>query len=107
MPEIDTAEAIAAEAVTPQKTKLAFFIVEIPAGWMVRADGFVYPLCASFADALASATREAQSAGLLGFASVVLARPALDLPYEVRWVYGRDAYAPDLAPPSFRSETRH
>ena len=94
------------------KTKLAFFVVETHAGWIVQADGFVYPLCSSFADALLSATREAQAAGLLGFASVVLARPGLDRPYEIQWTY-RDAYAPSAmekirhAAPSFRSEARH
>lgn len=86
----------------PEKTKLAFFVVEIGAGWTVRADGFVYPLCGSFADAIVRATREAQAAGLLGFASTVLTRPALNRPYEIQWMYGRDACSPVT-----REEPRH
>ena len=95
------------------KTKLAFFVVETHAGWIVQADEFVYPLCSSFEDALFSAMREAQAAGLLGFASVVLARPGLGRPYEIQWTYGLDEYAPSAmkevrhAAPSFRSEARH
>lgn len=85
-----------------EKTKLAFFVVETHAGWNVRVDGFVYPLCGSLADAVVRATREAQAAGLLGFASVVLTRPAPDHPYEIRWMYGRD-----VCPPASREETRH
>ncbi|WP_448208280.1 hypothetical protein [Azospirillum sp. sgz302134] len=77
-----------------EKTKLAFFITKTAAGWVVRADGYVYPLCGSSADALSTAMREARAAGRLGFASVVLARPALDRPYEIQWAYGRDAYFP-------------
>lgn len=84
------------------KTKLAFFVVETHAGWTVRADGFVYPLCGSFADAVVRATREAQAAGLLGFASTVLTRPALNRPYQIQWMYGRDA-----CPPAAREEARH
>lgn len=96
-----------------EKTKLAFFVIETRAGWTVRVDGFVYPLCASLADAVVRATREAQAAGRLGFASVVLTRPTSDRPYEIRWMYGRDA-CPSVAleetrhaPPSLRSDARH
>jgi hypothetical protein len=100
---IDRARGLAARSLTMlEKTKLAFFVVETQAGWTVRVDGFVYPLCGSLADAVVRATREAQAAGLLGFSSVVLARPALDRPYEIQWMYGRDA-----CPPATREETRH
>ncbi|WP_137141731.1 hypothetical protein [Azospirillum brasilense] len=85
-----------------EKTRLAFFVIETQAGWVVRADGFIYPMCGSFADAVVRATREAQAAGLLGFASVVLTRPTLDRPYEIQWTYGRDA-----CPPTAREEFRH
>ncbi|MBP2295032.1 hypothetical protein [Azospirillum rugosum] len=96
-----------------EKTKLAFFVVQTRAGWTVRADGFAYPPCGCYADAIASATREAQAAGLLGFASVVLARPAQDRPYEIQWTYGRDVYSPAaregarLAAPNCREYARH
>lgn len=86
----------------PEKTKLAFFVVETQVGWTVRVDGFVYPRCDSFADAVIRATREAQAAGRLGFASVVWARPGLDRPYEIQWMYGRDT-----GPPAAGEETRH
>lgn len=76
------------------RTRLVFFVTETPAGWIVRADDFVYPLCGSFADALTTARREALAAGRLGFASVVMARPARDRPYEIHWMYGRDADRP-------------
>ncbi|MBK1840155.1 hypothetical protein JHL17_22365 [Azospirillum sp. YIM B02556] len=58
------------------RTRLAFFILKTHAGWIVRADGFVYPPCADKADALAKAIREAKAAERLGFASVVLAQSA-------------------------------
>nr|WP_175428760.1 hypothetical protein [Azospirillum argentinense] len=85
-----------------EKTRLAFFVIETQAGWVVRADGFTYPMCGSFADAVVRATREAQAAGLLGFASVVLTRPELDRPYEIQWTYGHDT-----CPPTAREEFRH
>ncbi|MFC5355558.1 hypothetical protein [Azospirillum himalayense] len=96
-----------------EKTRLAFFVIETQAGWTVRADGFIYPLCGSFAAAVVRATREAQAAGRLGFASVVLTRPALDRPYEIQWTYGRDACPPTImeesrhATPHLRSDARH
>lgn len=96
-----------------EKTRLAFFVIETQAGWIVRADGFVYPLCGSFPAAVVRAMQEAQAAGLLGFASVVLTRPALDRPYEIRWTYGRDACPLTVtkesrhAAPNLRSDARH
>ncbi|MCM8735471.1 hypothetical protein M5E06_15020 [Azospirillum sp. A1-3] len=56
------------------RTRLAFFILKIHTGWIVRVDGFVYPPCANRANALAKAIREARAAD--GFASVVLAQSA-------------------------------
>lgn len=96
-----------------EKTRLAFFVIETQAGWVVRADGFAYPMCGSFADAVVRATREAQAAGLLGFASVVLTQPALGRPYKIQWTYGRDACPPTAreefrhAAPNLRSDARH
>lgn len=67
------------------RTRLAFFILKTRAGWIVRADGFVYPPCANQVDALSKAIREAQAAERLGFASVVLAQSAAGEPCHVRW----------------------
>jgi len=67
------------------RTRLAFFILKTRAGWIVRADGFVYPPCANQTDALVKAIREAQAAERLGFASVVLAQAAAGEPCHVRW----------------------
>lgn len=67
------------------RTRLAFFILKTRAGWIVRVDGFVYPPCASQADALAKAIREAQAAERLGFASVVLAQSAAGESCHLRW----------------------
>ncbi|MBY6261245.1 hypothetical protein EI613_04795 [Azospirillum sp. 412522] len=67
------------------RTRLAFFILKTHAGWIVRADGFVYPPCADKADALAKAIREAQAAERLGFASVVLAQSAAGESCTVCW----------------------
>jgi hypothetical protein len=79
------------------KTELAFFVVDTCFDWIVRVDEFVYGPYDSFADALTVAVGEAQAAGLLGFASVVLTRPAKFQPYEACWTYGRDAYWPPAA----------
>lgn len=67
------------------RTRLAFFILKTRVGWIVRVDGFVYPPCASQAEALAKAIREAQAAERLGFASVVLAQSAAGERCHVRW----------------------
>jgi hypothetical protein len=67
------------------RTRLAFFILQTRVGWIVRVDGFVYPPCATQADALAKAIREAQAAERLGFASVVLAQSAAGERCHVRW----------------------
>ncbi len=67
------------------RTRLAFFILQTRVGWIVRVDGFVYPPCASQADALAKAIREARAAERLGFASVVLAQSAAGERCHVRW----------------------
>ncbi|KAA1053739.1 hypothetical protein [Azospirillum argentinense] len=96
-----------------ERTRLAFFVIETQAGWTVQADGFVYPLCGSFDDAVVRATREAQAAGRLGFASIVLTRPAQNRPYEIQWTYGRDTCPPTAmeefrhAAPNLRSDVRH
>ncbi len=76
------------------RTELAFFISHLRADWIVRADGAFYGPYVDFGDALASAIDEAQAAGLLGFASVVLAQPGFGQPYEAQWTYGQDAYPP-------------
>jgi hypothetical protein len=75
------------------KTELAFFVVDSHPDWVVESDEFVYGPYVCFADALTAAIEEAQAAGLLGFASLVLARPGVALPFEARWIYGRDVYA--------------
>ncbi|CAO3436864.1 hypothetical protein [Azospirillum endophyticum] len=67
------------------RTRLAFFILKTHAGWIVRADGYVYPPCADKADALAKAIREAQAAERLGFDSVVLAQSAAGENCTVCW----------------------
>lgn len=67
------------------KTRLAFFILKTHAGWIIRADGFVYPPCADQAEALDRAIREAKAAERLGFASVVLAQSAPGEICHVRW----------------------
>ncbi|AWU95439.1 hypothetical protein [Azospirillum ramasamyi] len=67
------------------RTRLAFFILKTRVGWIVRVDGYVYPPCASQADALAKAIREARAAERLGFASVVLAQSAAGERCHVRW----------------------
>lgn len=67
------------------RTRLAFFILKTRVGWIVRVDGFVYPPCASQADALAKAIREARAAERLGFASIVLAQSAAGERCHVRW----------------------
>ncbi len=67
------------------RTRLAFFILKTRAGWIVRADGFVYPPCANQTDALDKAIREARAAERLGFASVVLAQSAAGERCHVRW----------------------
>jgi hypothetical protein len=65
-------------------------------GWMVRAGGAVYSPYSCSETALAEAVDEAQAAGIFGFASVVLLRPAIGQPYDVRWLYGHNPYPPDL-----------
>ncbi len=67
------------------RTRLAFFILKTHSGWIVRADGFVYPPCTTQADAFAKAIREARAAERLGFASLVLAQSAAGEPCSVRW----------------------
>lgn len=74
------------------RTELAFFIVDSAAGWLVRADGYVYGPYPTFDLAVDSAVDEAQAAGLLGFASVVLIQVLAGQPYEAKWTYGQDAY---------------
>lgn len=67
------------------RTRLAFFILKTRTGWIVRADGYVYPPCVDRADALAKAIREAQAAERFGFATVVLAQSATGERCHVRW----------------------
>lgn len=79
------------------RTRLAFFILKTRAGWIIRADGFVYPPCADQADALAKAIREALAAERLGFASFVLAQSAPGERCHIRWSCVGDAEAPSTA----------
>lgn len=79
------------------RTRLAFFILKSHSGWIVRADGFVYPPCIDRADALAKAIREARAAERLGFASVVLAQSAAGEPFSVRWSCAGAAGTPRAA----------
>jgi hypothetical protein len=37
---------------------------------------------------------EARVGGIFGFTSVVLVRPAIGQPCDVRWLYGHDPYPP-------------
>jgi len=76
----------------PSRTELAFFVVGTRGGWLVRADGYAYGPYPSFDNAVSSAMREAQAAGLLGFASVVLTRTEAGQPYKAAWTYGRNPY---------------
>jgi len=76
----------------PSRTELAFFVVDTRGGWQIRADGYVYGPYANFENAMSSAVHEAQAAGLLGFASVVLIRATAGQPYEAKWTYGRNPY---------------
>ncbi|HYG90364.1 MAG TPA: hypothetical protein VD978_29360 [Azospirillum sp.] len=76
----------------PSRTELAFFVVGTPTGWLVRADEYVFGPYPSFEDAVSSAVHEAQAAGLLGFASVVLTRSATGQPYEAKWTYRDDPH---------------
>ncbi|SMF89307.1 hypothetical protein SAMN02982917_6682 [Azospirillum oryzae] len=84
------------------RTRLAFFILKTHSGWIVRADGFVYPPCIDQADALDKAIREARAAERLGFASVVLAQSATGEPCSVRWSCAGAAGVPRVA-----TETPH
>lgn len=84
------------------RTRLAFFILKTHAGWIVRADGFVYPPCADQADALAMAIREAQAAERLGFASVVLAQSAAGERCHLRWSCTNDGGMPQAAADALR-----
>jgi len=82
------------ELLMDARTELPFFVMQTHSGWMVRADGTVYGPYSCSGTALAEAVDEAQAAGLFGFASVVLLRPAIGQPYAVRWLYGHDPYPP-------------
>jgi len=76
----------------PCKTELTFFIVSTDAGWLVRAEGYAYGPYRTFGNALDAAVDEAQAAGCLGFASIVLTQTATGQPYQAKWTYGQDAY---------------
>ncbi|HYD67100.1 hypothetical protein [Azospirillum sp.] len=76
----------------PSRTELAFFVVNTHGGWLVRADGYVYGPYPSFEIAVSSAVHEAQAAGLLGFASVVLTQATTGQPYIAEWTYGHNPY---------------
>ncbi|MBP2299740.1 hypothetical protein [Azospirillum picis] len=81
-------------ASTAARKRLAFFVLKTHGGWIVRADGFVYPPCADYADALAKAISEARAAGRLGFASTVLAQSASGELCRIRWTYEEAADPP-------------
>lgn len=76
----------------PCKTELAFFVTGSCAGWLVRADGYVYGPYPTFNLAIDGAVHEAQAAGQFGFASVVLVQAAAGQPYQATWTYGIDPY---------------
>jgi hypothetical protein len=76
------------------RTELPFFVSRTQDGWNVSADNLSYGCSDSLEAALAVAVAEAHAAGLLGFASSVLAQSAAGQPHRTRWTYGRDPHPP-------------
>ncbi|WP_029006750.1 hypothetical protein [Azospirillum halopraeferens] len=72
------------------RTALKFFVLQTHAGWIVQSDGYVYPPCAAFIDAVTCAVHEARVAGDFGFASVVLTQSSAGHPCHVHWTYDTD-----------------